>query len=286
MIGIVGDNTHFNFIQPIDGSKPPPPLTSKGSYTSTSRATLYRKEAALRKAAAGSAKISDFFMHTPKDRNPTAKPAEVLEVSSSSEIEDEESPSDSDEDWVDIPDIPVSSPHVVAPVPNTPDSDMARTEPLSDVTAPNNASLEPAPTPLSFLDPTADDEFDPPTLAVGTLVARLIKEAKQHKSFAALFKLHAVRNYLELHERYRLVPNIKNPAMRASAVVAKSVGRGPYFARQIHLLVHYIQRFHTLPPLRAGKHQSHPSLLNNERVHQAVRRFLTILAPGEVSLFN
>ena len=259
----------------MDSFKPPPPLASKGSYTSTSRATLYRKEATLCKAAAGSAKISNFFTHAPKDRNLTAKPTKVLK------IEDKDSLSDSDEDWDDIPNFPASSPHVI-----TPDPDLTHTEPSSDATTPNNASLELGPPPLSFLDPTADDEFEPPTIAVGTIVAGLLKEAKQHKSFAALFKLHAVRNFLELQERYRLVPNIKNPVMRASAVVAKSVGRGPYFARHIHLLVHYIQRFHTLPPSRAGKHQSHPSLLNNERVHQAVRRFLTILAPGEVSLFN
>ena len=67
-----------------------------GSYTSSSRATLYRKEATLRKAAAGSAKISNFFTHAPTDRNLTAKPTKVLK------IEDEDSLSDSDEDWDDI----------------------------------------------------------------------------------------------------------------------------------------------------------------------------------------
>ena len=239
----------------MDSFKPPPPLASKGSYTSTSRATLYRKEATLCKAVA---KISNFFTHVPKDRNLTAKPTKVLK------IKDKVSLSDSDEDWDDFPNFLASSPHVINP-------DLTHTEPSSDTTTPNNASLKLGPPPLSFLDPTADDEFEPPTIAVGTIVAGLLKEAKQHKSFAALFKLHAVRNFLELHERYRLVPNTKNPAMRASAIVAKSVGRGPYFARHIHLLVHYIQRFHTLLPSRAGKYQLHPSLLNNERVHQAVR---------------
>ena len=214
-------------------------------------------------------------MHVPKDRNLTARPTKVLK------IKDEDSLSDLDEDWDDIPNFPASSPHVIAPDPN-----LTHTEPSSDATTPNNASLKLGPLPLLFLDPTADDEFEPPTIAVGTIVAGLLKEAKQHKSFAVLFKLHAVHNFLELHEWYQLVPNIKNPVMRASAIIAKSIGRGPYFACHIRLLVHYIQRFHTLPPSRAGKHQSHPSLLNNERVHQAVRQFLTILAPGEVSLFN
>lgn len=173
----------------MDSFKPPPPLASKGSYTSTSHATLYRKEATLRKAAAGLAKISNFFMHVPKDRNLTARPTKVLK------IKDEDSLSDLDEDWDDIPNFPASSPHVITPDPN-----LTHTEPLSDATTPNNASLKLGPLPLLFLDPTADDEFEPPTIAVGTIVAGLLKEAKQHKSFAVLFKLHAVHNFLKLHE--------------------------------------------------------------------------------------
>ena len=137
-----------------------------------------------------------------QDRNLTAKPTKVLK------IEDKDSLSDSDEDWDDIPNFPASSPHVI-----TPDPDLTYTEPSSDATTPNNASLELGPPPLSFLDPTAGNEFEPPTIAVGTIVAGLLKEAKQHKSFAVLFKLHAVHNFLKLHERYQLVPNIKNPVM-------------------------------------------------------------------------
>jgi len=237
-----------------------------------SRATVFRKRAKLHQAAAGLAKISEFFMPAPKVPKPLAKPADVLEISSSSEFE--ESSSDSEDDWVDISSIPVL--HSVTPISDALESDMAQAKLLSDK-SPNDD-----PTPVSFLNPTADDEFEPPAISVGIIVAGLIKDAKKHKSFAALYKLHAVRNYLELHERYHRVPNIKNPAMRASAAVAKSVGKGPYFARQIRHLVLYISKFHTLPPSRAGKHQSHPFLLNNERVHQSVRRFLTVQAAGEV----
>ena len=102
----------MSFDQPVDSFKPPPPLMSKGSYTSTSCTTLYRKEATLHKAAAGSAKISNFFTHAPKDQNLTAKPTKVPK------IEDEDSLSDSDEDWDDIPNFPASSPHVIAPDPD------------------------------------------------------------------------------------------------------------------------------------------------------------------------
>jgi hypothetical protein len=262
-------------IQPVDPFKAPPPLTSKGSYHGTSRANIFKKQATLRKAAAGSAKISGFFASVPKL---TRQPIEVLEIESSSS---EGTSSDSgEEDWVDIPNLPLEPHSSITPVPSTPVSETA--ELPSGNNLPNN-STDPVPPAVSFLNPTADDEFGPEHIPTGTLVAGLIKDATKHKAFGALFKLHAVRNYLELHERYKLIPNIKNPTMRASLVVAKSVGKGPYLARQIRHLIIYINKFHTLPPSRAGKHHAHPSLLNNERVYQAVRRYLTVQEAGMVS---
>ena len=250
------------FIQPIGAFKPPPPLKSKGTYSGTSRANIYKTQAKLRKAAVGSAQISGFFMRVPK---PTREPVEVLEIGSSSS---EESLSDSEEEWVDIPSIPESHSTPATPASNTPIFDIAP-ELLSGNDAPNN-NTDPIPLAHSFLDPTADDEFEPIHIPIGTVVSGLIKDATKHKSFGALFKLHAVRNYLELHKCYRLNPNIKNPAMRASLAVARSVGKGPYLAHQIRHLVIYINKFHTIPPSCASKHHAHPSLLNNERVYQAV----------------
>jgi len=206
----------------------------------------------------------DFFASVPKL---TRQPIEVLKIESSSS---ECTSSDSwEEDWVDIPSLPLEPHPAVAEQP-------------SDNNLPNN-NTDPVPPAVSFLNPTADDEFGPECVPTGTLVAGLIKDATKHKAFGALFKLHAVRNYLELCERYRLVPNIKNPAMRASLVVAKSVGKGPYLAHQIRHLVIYINKFRTLPPSRAGKHHAHPSLLNNEQVYQAVRRYLMVQEAGMAS---
>jgi hypothetical protein len=48
------------------------------------------------------------------------------------------------------------------------------------------------------------------------------------------------------------------------------------------MLHNYVEKFHTLPPMSASKHHAHPSLLNNEHIAQAVRRYLTALANGEV----
>ncbi|KAI0092204.1 hypothetical protein BDY19DRAFT_928836 [Irpex rosettiformis] len=81
----------------------------------------------------------------------------------------------------------------------------------------------------------------------------------------------------------KLNPRIKNPAQRASISIARSVGKGPYFARQLRHLRLYVYRFGTLPPNRSGKHHAHPSLLDNEHISIAVRRYLTILADGEIT---
>jgi len=117
---------------------------------------------------------------------------------------------------------------------------------------------------------------------IDTTVTELINDAKKHQSFGALFKLHAVWNYLELLECYHCILNIKNPATRLSLAVAKSVGKGPYFVKKICCLVIYINWFCTLPPPRSGKHHEHPSLLNNEQISQAVHRYLTVQEIGEV----
>jgi hypothetical protein len=174
----------LNVIQPVNPFKAPPPLTSKGSYSGTSRANILKKQATLRKAAAGSAKISGFFASVPM---PTRQPIEVLEIESSSS---EGSSSDSEEeDWVDIPSLPLEPHSSVTPVPGTLVSDTA--ELLSDNNL-SNSNTDLVPPPISFLDPIADDEFGPEHIPTSTLVASLIKDAMKHKAFGALFKLHAI----------------------------------------------------------------------------------------------
>jgi hypothetical protein len=148
---------------------------------------------------------------------------------------------------------------------------------------PASQSEDPNKIPIrELLDVTADDEIETIQLSVGVMVDKLIKDAKRHNSFAALFKLQAVKRYLELRLKYRYIPTIKNPSTRASEAIATSVGKGPYFAKKIRHLTVYIRQFHTLPPTGSGKHHAHPSLLNDERVAQAVRRYLTVVAIGEV----
>ena len=117
--------------------------------------------------------------------------------------------------------------------------------------------------PAEFLDVTADeDKLLPPLLS--KVVKTLMLEVKKHKSFQILFKLQAIKNYCELLECYCCVPNIRDPVMQAGLTVAKSVGKGPYFACKVQSLVTYIKWFQCLPPNNAGKHHVHPSLLNNK----------------------
>ncbi|KIJ46611.1 hypothetical protein M422DRAFT_164849 [Sphaerobolus stellatus SS14] len=136
---------------------------------------------------------------------------------------------------------------------------------------------------VEWINPLDDEEDEVEQQPIYQVVQRLIKDAQRFKSFSSLMHLHSVKAFLELREKYRLAPRIKNPAMRASQVIAKSIGKGPYFAKKLRSLTRYIGRFRTLPPPTAGKHNAHPSLLNNERIAQAVRRYLTVLADGEIT---
>jgi len=52
--------------------------------------------------------------------------------------------------------------------------------------------------PLEWLDATVDDECEPERQTMREIVVKLIKDAKNHKSFLALFKLEAVKNFFDL----------------------------------------------------------------------------------------
>ncbi|KIJ46711.1 hypothetical protein M422DRAFT_249876 [Sphaerobolus stellatus SS14] len=134
-----------------------------------------------------------------------------------------------------------------------------------------------------WLDPTADDEAEPVETPVSVIVEKLISEAKKFKSFGSLMHLHAVKSFIQLRDGYKNNLKVLNPVTQASITVAKSIGKGLYFARKIRKLFTYIQHFKTLPPINSGKHHAHPTLLNNERILQAVRRYLSIVANGEIT---
>jgi len=134
-----------------------------------------------------------------------------------------------------------------------------------------------------WLNPTIDDESEA-SITVLTSINKLIADAKKFKAFSSLINLHAVKRFIELRDKYKSLPKVQDPTLRASSVVSRSIGKGPYFAHKIRQFHKYIKQFCTLPPVTAGKHHAHPSLLNNESINGTVRRYLTVLANGEVSL--
>jgi hypothetical protein len=233
------------------------------------RCSCYAKQKALSEAAAGSAKISSFF--NPKQIQHTNVP------SSSPELDYIPSHSISPDNTVStsLNELPMSSP---APATDQSMGDVPRQQP-----APAEGCVQETLEIVgTWADPTADDEDEPEMPDTYKTVQQLVSKAKRYKSMTLLVHLHAVKSFLELQQKYCKSSWIKNPITRASHVVVVSIGKGPYFARKVQALRVYIQKFQTLPPTNAGKHHAHLSLLNNERMAQAVRPYFTVLANGEV----
>ena len=131
-------------------------------------------------------------------------------------------------DWEDIFEVVLQAPAAPPITPETPNT--TSSESMSDIDISNNNTEVPSRT--AFLDLTADDEYQPLRISIGTTVTELINDAKKHQLFGALFKLHAVQNQLELLERFRHIPNIQNPTTRTSLAVERSMGKGPFFAKR------------------------------------------------------
>lgn len=85
---------------------------------------------------------------------------------------------------------------------------------------------------FEWLAPMADFEIDEKSRpSVLKIVESLIKDAQKHGAYATLLKLQAVKHFLELAEKYRRNPTVKNPQERASLAVAQGLSKGPYFAK-------------------------------------------------------
>jgi len=133
---------------------------------------------------------------------------------------------------------------------------------------------------------TEDDNDAPQPASELESVEALIASAKRFRSFTPLFYLNAVKEFIKLWDKYKKNPRIKAPMIKVSHAISTAIGKGPYMARKIRKLYRYIARFQALPPVSRGKHHAHPSLLNDERVMQAVHRYLTVLANGQVRCLN
>ncbi|KAH6879968.1 hypothetical protein BKA70DRAFT_1127028 [Coprinopsis sp. MPI-PUGE-AT-0042] len=268
-------------------SKKSKTLRALPTFSGCGKTSIYNKQKELEEGSRGCSSITSFFQ--PKQARHTSESEaenEVEEISKAQFLSPVVvTPKSMDEFWQWIDN---RTQTVTVPLP----------EALPSAPVPSGTSVSEAEAPISPPEPSlhvdtgysawldVDEEFldevEGECVDLMAVIKALIRGAKKHKSFASTFKLEAVKAYLDLLEKYKRNPKVKNPRTRASLSVASLAGRGQYFARQLRHLASYIGRFHTLPPTNSGKHHAHPSLLNDERVAQAVRRYLTVVAAGEI----
>ncbi|KAF8546588.1 hypothetical protein OG21DRAFT_1479657 [Imleria badia] len=113
-------------------------------------------------------------------------------------------------------------------------------------------------------------------------VNKLLEQAKKYKSFTSTFYLNSLKQFINLNTKYHTNPKIKRPMQKVSHAIATSIGKGPYMAHKIRALYRYVSQFRTLPPTNKGNHHAHLTLLDNERITLAMRRYLTVLANSKL----
>jgi hypothetical protein len=121
---------------------------------------------------------------------------------------------------------------------------------------------------------------------ITAIIRSCLKEVKKCNSKHAiknLCKLTAVSEYVQLRARYKKHNPCKRPCLAASIAVARSMGKGPYFARQIRQLELYLKRYQHLPPPTKFTKHAHHTLLDNECILHDVRAYLAAQALGTVT---
>ena len=126
------------------------------SYTGASKSSIYKKQADLRKAAVGTAKLHNFF----QPAAPTQSTTTAMVPSSGGYTVMPQKSTDSNaadsSDWEDVFEVVPQAP---AAPPITPETPNTTSESMSDIDISNNNTELPNCT--AFLDLTADDEYQP-----------------------------------------------------------------------------------------------------------------------------
>ena len=129
------------------------------------------------------------------------------------------------------------------------------------------------------------EEYEQPR-TIKQIVAACLKDVKKLRtvrSIKMVTQLTAVTEYVKLRERYRAHGRCKRPHLAASLAVAKSMGKGSYFARQTRHNEIYLIRHKCLPPSKAsGKHGQY-TLLDNETILLGVRQYLAAQSLSSVT---
>ena len=131
-----------------------------------------------------------------------------------------------------------------------------------------------------------DDDGPDPSKDLLEIIRNCLKEVKRLKtgrSIKMMTQLTAVAEYVKLRIRFQAQSRCEKPCLNASLAIARRMGKGPYFARQIRQNEAYLVQHHRLPPSKAGACHGQYTLLDNENVLHAVRRYLAAQNLGSIT---
>ena len=129
-----------------------------------------------------------------------------------------------------------------------------------------------------------EEEDEPADIA--KIIQICLKDVGNHNSKHAIKSLSlliAVSKYIKLRVRYNLSKACKQPCLKASMAIARRMGKGPYFARQIQSNELYLLKHRHLPPRKVYSREGHHSLLDNELILHDVRVYLAAQDLGSVT---
>jgi hypothetical protein len=109
------------------------------------------------------------------------------------------------------------------------------------------------------------------------------KKCKTRRAVKMITQLVAVSEYTKLRARYKKRKGCKRPNLNASLAIARRMGKGAYFARQIRHNTLYLKRHQRLPPPKAYTFHGYRTLLDNESILHDVRMYLAAQSLGTVS---
>jgi len=136
---------------------------------------------------------------------------------------------------------------------------------------------------------TPEDSTDNVSIDITEVIQSCLKDVKllkQHNNVRAikmLSQLIAVSEYVKLRTLYKSSKTCKQPCLKASIAIARRMGKGVYYARQIRYNEMYLRKHHHLPPRKEYTRHGQYSLLDNEAVLHDVRVYLAAQSLGTVT---
>jgi hypothetical protein len=135
-------------------------------------------------------------------------------------------------------------------------------------------------------DETNDLERLPGARDVLATIRACLKDVKKLKtthSIKAFTRLTAVAKYFKLRDRYQKHPKCTRPCLNASLAIARRMGKGAYFARQIRQNEEYLEKHGRLHPSKESAQHGQYTLLDNESVVHGVRQYLAAQNLGSIT---